>query len=79
MANLRNIRECLLLSHAFNLIDDEEFVILYDLNSSKNPDFLYWAYDRFDLDTLDDAECNAEFRFLKKFIFLENHCKYQKM
>ena len=41
MTNLRNIRECLLLSYAFNLIDDEEFVILYDLNSSKNPDFLY--------------------------------------
>ena len=66
--NLRNVREYLLLSHAFNLID-EEFVILYDLNSSKNPGFSYWKYDHFDLDTLDDAECNAEFRFLKNDIY----------
>ena len=68
-ANLRNVRECLLLGHAFNLIDDEEFVILYNLNSNKNPDFRYWKYDHFDVDTLDDAECNAEFRFLKNDIY----------
>ena len=68
-ANLRNVRECLLLGHAFNLIDDEEFVMLYNLNSNKNPDFRYWKYDHFDVDTLDDAECNAEFRFLKNDIY----------
>ena len=69
MSNLGNVRECLLLSHAFNLIGKEEFVNLYDLNFSKNPDFPYWKYDHFDSDILDDAECNAEFRFLKNDIY----------
>ena len=65
MENLRNVWECLLISHAFNLIDEEEFVILYDLNSSKNQDFPYYKYCHFDIDTLDDADCIAELRFLE--------------
>ena len=36
-----SLRECLLLAHAQNILDDEEFVLLYDMNTSKNPDFPY--------------------------------------
>ena len=69
MPKLREIRDCLLLGYDQKLIDDEEFLFLYDINQSKNPDFPYWAYDTFDLDKLTDSECKAEFRFLKGDIY----------
>ena len=43
--------------------------LLYDLNTSKTPDFPYWDYLEFDLDKLSDDECKAEFRFLKNDIY----------
>ena len=33
---------------------------------SKNPNLPYDDYTRFDLNAMDEAECNAEFRFLKR-------------
>ena len=68
MPGLREVRNCLLLSHAFDLIDDTELALLYDLNRPKNPDFPYWNYN-FDLESLNDDECKAEFRFYKNDIF----------
>ena len=65
---LRDVRNQLLQSYDDDLIDDEDFVLLYDLNRSKDPDFPYWEYDRFDLDQLSDVECKAEFRFSKSDI-----------
>ena len=70
MPNLRSVRECLLFGFEENLLNDEEFILLYDMNTSKNPDFPYWQYDPFDLDDLCDDECKAEFRFLKNDIHL---------
>lgn len=70
MAKLRDTRDCLLLSFDQNIIDDEEFILLYGMNSSKNPDFPYWRYEPFDLDCLSDEECKAEFRFWKNDIYL---------
>ena len=69
MPKLRVVRDCLLLCHDQNDINDEEFLYLYDINQSKNPDFPYWIHDRFDLDKLNDSECGAEFRFLKSDIY----------
>ena len=54
MPNLRNVRECLLFGFEENLLNDEEFIRLYEMNTSKNPDFPYWQYDPFDLDDLCD-------------------------
>lgn len=65
----RVVQEALLLAHNDNLIDDDEFIMLYDINKSRNPDFPYWNYDVFDLDKLSDDECNANFRFLKNDIY----------
>ena len=70
MASLRDTRDCLLLSLDEKMIDDEEFILLNDLNSLKNPDFPYWQYYPFDLDCLSDEECKAEFRFWKNDIYL---------
>ena len=48
-------------------IDDTEFDLLQDLNSSENLEF---SYGRFDLHSMTDDECKAEFRFYKNDIFI---------
>ena len=69
MANFREIRESVLLAYNSGYISDGEFVLLYDAYKSRNPDFPYWNYDRFDLDEVSDAECRAEFRFYRSDIY----------
>ena len=44
-------------------------MLLYDVNSPKNPDIPYWSYERFDLDLVTDDECKSEFRFYKNVIY----------
>ena len=70
MASLRQTREALLLSHAIEVIDEEEFLPLYDVNKSKNPSYPYWIYGAFDLDSMTDDECKSKFRFLKNDVYL---------
>lgn len=69
MPNLRGVRDCLLLGLEENILTYEEFILLYDMNTSKNPDFPYWQNESFDLDDLCDDECKAEFRFMKNDIY----------
>ena len=52
----------LLLSLSHNFISKEEFILLHEASFSKNPSFPHGEYSRFDLDTIDEAECFAEFR-----------------
>ena len=49
-------------------IDEEEFVLLYDLNSSGSMLFPYEDYEKFHLEDKDSVECKAEFRFEKNNI-----------
>ena len=63
---LKDVQNLLLLSHNNGFIDDDEFVVMYDLYVSKNPDFLYDSYAPFDLEELDESESLAEFRFRKQ-------------
>ena len=67
MATFRKARELLLASFDDGDISEDEFLLLFDANSSKNPDFPY-QYEQFDLDGLDESECLAEFRFRKRDI-----------
>ena len=53
----------LLDSYDNGVIDEDEFVFLYDLNTSKNPVFPYENYDALELENVDAADCKAEFRF----------------
>lgn len=69
MASFRDAREMLLYANYANFIDDTEFLLLYDCNTSHNPDFPYWKSQEFDLDKMSDAECKAEFRFYKNDIY----------
>ena len=66
MASFKEFRQTLLLYYDADLISDEDFIILYDSFSSRNPDFAYDSYDRFDLDHMNDDECIAEFRVRKR-------------
>ena len=59
----------LLLAYVDKVIDDDEFVRLFDVNKSKYPEFPYWTYTQFDIDKLEDDECRAEFTFLKIDIY----------
>jgi len=63
------VRDTILLSFAFNMIDATECLLLYDVNSPKNTDIPYWSHERFDLDLMTDDECKTEFRFYKNDIY----------
>ena len=67
MATFQKIREVLLYAICENMVSDEEFALLYDVNTSKNRDFEYRIYNAFNLHQISD-DCVAEFRFEKNDI-----------
>ena len=64
---MASFRETLLVAYDQSIID--EFVLLYDLNTSKNLDFPYWNYENFDLDNWTDEECKADLSFQKADVY----------
>lgn len=44
-------------------MDDDEFLLLYDLNKSNNLDLPYDSYESFGFDVLEEDECLSEFCF----------------
>ena len=62
-SGLQAVRDVLLAAY-FDDIDDVEFAVLYEENYSKKL-FLYWKYDKSDLDEWDKAEFKVELRFEK--------------
>ena len=60
--SFREPREMLLLAYDSKIISDEEFLVLWESCRSKNPDFPYSSYARFDLENVDESECLAEFK-----------------
>ena len=65
MASFRAVRAAIAECYANGGLDDEEFMLLYDVNRSRNPEFPYDNDEHFDLEALDESECKAEFRFEK--------------
>ena len=59
MATFREAREALL----FACQDG-------NINDTKNLEFPFWKYGRFDLDSMTDDKCKVEFRFFKNDIYL---------
>ena len=49
-----------------SMVSDEEFALLYDINTSKNRDIEYRICNAFNLHEISD-ECVVEFRFQKKW------------
>ena len=48
MSTFRKVRELLLTSFDDGDISEDEFLLLYDVNRSKNPDFPYQNYEHFE-------------------------------
>ena len=69
MPKSRETRISLLYVSDSIVINDEEFVLLYDINTTKSPDFPYWNYEAFELDMMSDVECQAEFHFYKNDVY----------
>ena len=65
MASFRDIHNLIIKSFDDDNISEDEFLLVYDANTSKNPDFPYDCYGSFNLNEMDDNECLAEFRFHK--------------
>ena len=63
MPTFRNARDLPLLTFCEDSITEDEFLLLYDVNTSKNPEYPYWDYKKFYLQDKDLAECKTEFRF----------------
>ena len=63
-ANLKALRDQLMLSYAENVIDSYKFILLYDANMSKDI-YPHWKYSHFDTRTFDDEQCIVDFRFSK--------------
>ena len=63
--NFKEIRGLLAIMYSNGLISDEEFLLLYGAHVSKNLELPYKEYGKFDLQTINDDEYIAEFRFAK--------------
>ena len=64
MASFRDPRNLLTAALCDDLISEDEYLLLYDLNRSKNLDLPYDEFT-FDLDEMENSECVAEFRVNK--------------
>ena len=66
MYSLKAAKNHLLISHFQEVINDEEFLLLYDINQSSNPDLSYDLYEFVDFDVLEEDEYLSEFHFRKQ-------------
>ena len=64
--SFEKVRNALVYSLVDEIIDEEEFVLLFDAYKSVNPSYPYWEYDCFCLDPFDASECLTEFRVNKE-------------
>ena len=69
MANLGETRISLLYAYDSSIIIDEEFILVYDINTAKSPDFPYRNYKAFELDSMSGDECQVEFHFYKNDVY----------
>ena len=71
MPAIRKNRISLRLVQQDGIVDDTEFVFLYDLNTSKNLHLPYWKYNSFDLHSLTDEDSTAiTAKFRLNFAFI---------
>ena len=63
MTYFKKIRESITLAYCSNIIDNEEFVLLYDLHKSRNLDITHTDFAKFDLENHNDDQCYVNFRF----------------
>ena len=66
MASFKSARDLLLVGVQEGLLDEEEFLLLHNLNTSSNAEYPYPRLNH--QAKLNDAECKSEFRVEKKDI-----------
>ena len=69
MPYFKKIRGSITLAYCLNIIDNEEFVLLFDLHKSKNLDMPHTDFAKFGLENCNDDQCFANFRFSKAHVF----------
>ena len=69
MPYFKKIRESITLAYCSNKIDNEEFVLLYDLHKSRNLDIPHTDFAKPDLENYNDDQCYANFRFSKAHVY----------
>ena len=57
------------MAYCSNIIDSEEFVLLYDLHKSRNLDIPHTNFAKFDLENYNNDQCYANFRFSKARVY----------
>ena len=62
MPTFREAREVLLYAISENMVSDEEFALLYNINTSKNRDFEYRICNAFNLHEISDDDCVTAFK-----------------
>ena len=72
-SGLSAVREALIIANAEEIIDEEDFVYLYDAFSSR-PVYPYWKFEKFDENVWSDTECKTELRFAKDDLDLLFEC-----
>lgn len=75
MPNFSERRICKLHTLIETSLSTNDNFLLY-AHKSTNPQFLYWNYQRFDLDKKTKDECMAEFRFYSEDIYEHLLSKY---
>ena len=68
MASFKKVQEMIFLCLVEEIIDEEEFVLLYDTYRPRNLPFPHSVYEKFSLTNKDSAECEADFRVEKRDI-----------
>ena len=66
--SFKEVRDALVWAFADDVIDEDEFLVLYEEYRPCNPSFPYWDYRPFSLDDMDSSECKADFRLEKEDI-----------
>ena len=67
-ASFKETRNLVLECYVGGIIDKDDFMLLYDNNQSKNPEFPHENYKLFNFDALDPVKCVADFRVEKQDI-----------
>ena len=67
-ASFKETRNLVLECYVGGISDKDDFMLLYDTNQSKNPEFSHENYKLFNFDALDLVECVADFRVEKQDI-----------
>ena len=71
--SLQDVCDVLCYAYDSNFIDDVEFALLYDCNTSRRL-FPYWRFDDFDITTWDEEERHTDLRFQKSDLKLLQNC-----